>query len=83
MTAQLSASNRDDLHALVDDLPDGELFEARRLLSALREPNPARRAALLAPLDDEPLTPEDERAIEGGKAAYARGDWVSDADLTL
>jgi hypothetical protein len=30
-----------------------------------------------APLDDEPLTPEDEAAIEEGRAAIARGDVIT------
>jgi hypothetical protein len=30
-----------------------------------------------APWDDEPLTPEDEAAIEDGRAALARGDFIS------
>jgi hypothetical protein len=29
------------------------------------------------PLDDEPLTPEDMRAIEEGDAAFARGDYCT------
>jgi hypothetical protein len=83
MTAGMPAANRDDLYALVDALPDNELNEARRYLSALQEANPAVRAALLAPIDDEPLTPEDRRAIDEAKAAYNRGDWIADDDLKL
>jgi hypothetical protein len=30
-----------------------------------------------APWDDEPITPEDEAAIEDGRAALARGDFIS------
>ena len=35
------------------------------------------RAPRRIPLDDEPLTPEDMRAIEEGRAAFARGDYCT------
>lgn len=38
---------------------------------------------MLAPLDDEPLTDEDKAAIAEGEAAYRRGEWTADTDLTL
>jgi hypothetical protein len=36
-------------------------------------PVPPRRI----PLDDEPLTPEEMRAVEEGRAAFARGDYCT------
>ena len=81
MTAGTPAASRQDLHALVDALPGNELDEALRLLSALREADPALRAALLAPIDDEPFTDEERAAVEAAEAAYRRGEWVSDEDV--
>jgi hypothetical protein len=44
MTAGMPAATRDELHTPVDALPDTELGAARRLLGALRETDPARKA---------------------------------------
>ena len=56
---------RDAIRQLVDDLDEGDLPTAERLLRALRdtsgEADPVLRALENAPLDDEPET-EDERA---------------------
>jgi hypothetical protein len=76
-----SPATRATLHALIDTLPDDELTEASRLLAALHEPNPALRASLLAPLDDEPFTDEERKAVEAAEAAYARGEGVDGEDV--
>ncbi len=81
MTAHTPSGTRGELHAIVDALPDAELAEARRLLDALMTPNPALRAAQLAPLDDEPLTDEDREAIAAAEAGYRRGEWVTNEEM--
>ena len=81
MTAETSSSTRDELHALVDSLPDDGLAEARRLLTALVVSDPALRTALLAPIDDEPLTDEDREAIAAAEAGYRRGEWVTNEEM--
>lgn len=68
------------LHHLVDELPESELETAAQFLERLRdnrEYDPVRRALDEAPEDDEPLTPEDEAAIEESRAQYRRGEYVS------
>ena len=71
---------RAELHELLDSLPDDRLEEARRRLAELVD-DPVLRALMLAPVDDEPLT-EDERAkVDEAKAAYRRGEWISDDEL--
>lgn len=47
----------------------------------LDEQDPLERWLQNSPEDDEPLTPEEEVAIEEGLAAYRRGDFVSDDEL--
>ncbi len=37
----------------------------------------ARPARRVIPLDDEPLTPADLKAIDEGRRAFARGDYVT------
>jgi hypothetical protein len=58
---------RTDLHRLVDELPESAVSLAVRLLEAVREEtDPLLRTLREAPEDDEPLTPEDETAINEG-----------------
>jgi hypothetical protein len=54
--------SRETLHELVDRIPEAEFPAARRFLEYLAS-NPAYRAALSAPTDDEPVTEGDAEAI--------------------
>lgn len=60
---------------LPDVLPDAELDTAVRILEALagNALDPAARAALLAPDDDEPLTDAERAGIAEGLADLAAG----------
>ena len=65
------------LYELIDALPEAELRAAERYLAQLREryeSDPLMRLLDEAPEDDEPLTPEEEAAIEEGLAEYRRGE---------
>lgn len=73
-------ATREALHQLIDWLPDDTLDEAARRLSPLY-PDPALRAALLAPIDDEPLTDEDIAAIEEGRQQIARGEFFTNEEV--
>lgn len=67
---------KDELHHLVEQLPESGLATARRLLEALRllGNDPMLRAHAAAAMDDEPTSPaEDEGAAEAW-AEYQRGD---------
>lgn len=59
-------TEREHLYALVEALPDSEVKPATRFLEYLRDQHldPVSLALDRAPLDDEPLTGEDERALE-------------------
>lgn len=73
---------RDRLHALIDALPEGELPAVERFLTARgASDDPFLRALANAPVDDEPLTPEDEAAIQEGLDAIARGDVVTQSEV--
>jgi hypothetical protein len=67
-------SRKDGLHRLVDTLPESCVDEAERLLQALQPADPVLRSVLLAPLDDEPETPEEAAAVQEGRDAIARGE---------
>jgi hypothetical protein len=77
VTTKTTTVTRADVHALVEALPDAELAEAKRYLTGLSTQNdPALRAALLAPMDDEPLTEEDVAAIDEARAELAQGQGI-------
>ena len=62
------------IHRLVDELPDGELQAAKRYMEYLRNmKDPLVRKLSEAPYDDEPLTEDDEAALQQGLADIAAG----------
>jgi hypothetical protein len=66
---------RDSLHRLIDELPESELTTAKRFLNYLRATaDPVRKTLLEAPLDDEPETEEERRAVQEAREELARGE---------
>ena len=58
--------------------------EAARRLSAETQDDIARLVLRLAAADDEPsvaLTPEEQAAVEASKAAAARGEFATEAEI--
>jgi hypothetical protein len=76
-------SEREELHDLVDKLPDSEVPAARRFLRYLYNmaEDPVLRAAMNAPLDDEPFTPEQRVRVREAEAEADRGEVVRLEDL--
>lgn len=75
-------TTKKDLHRLVDELPTREVAAARRYLEYLRNMgDPVRRALEEAPLDDEPLTAEDEAAINEAHRDVAAGRVVDHREV--
>jgi len=72
--------NRETLHHLIDRIPEGELPAAQRFLEYLAS-NPAYRAAMSAPPDDEPVTPGDAEAIAKAREDVRAGRTVSHDDV--
>ena len=66
---------KDDLHALVDRLPEAEAAAAARYLQYLIDvgERPATRAWLTAPEDDEPLAEGDIQALREARADLEAG----------
>jgi hypothetical protein len=58
-------TNRDELHLLVDALPDERLAEAKAAL-----------ALLTIPEDDEPVTEEERASLDATHEAHLRGELV-------
>jgi hypothetical protein len=57
----MSTDARHHVHALVDQLPPGQLAALEGLLQSIVDP--LSRKLALAPLDDEPFTEEDRLAV--------------------
>jgi len=71
-------SVKDELHLLVDELPEDE---ARLFLDALRRRAPLLRALCLAHFDDEPETEAARRLVAEAREQVARGDVIGDNQL--
>jgi|GEM_PF-1878420 len=70
------AEHREDLHRLVDVLPESELPKARSYLRFLYEvdADPLLQALTTTPDDDEPVSADEEEAVRAARAAIARGE---------
>ena len=68
------AMTKDDLHHLIDDLPDSEVHAAARYIQYLRSNrDPFVQALLDAPLDDEPETAEERKTADEAWQEYLEG----------
>jgi hypothetical protein len=68
------------LHALIDRIPEDELPAAQRFLEFLTC-DPAYRAALCAPADDEAVTEGDAKAILRARAEIHAGNVVAHGEI--
>jgi len=57
-----SMTSREELHKLVDHIPDADIAAARKILCSLVDP--VELSLLTAPLDDEPETEQERQAVE-------------------
>lgn len=57
-----SMTSREELHKLVDHIPEADVAAARKILRSLVDP--VELALLTAPLDDEPETEEELAEVE-------------------
>ena len=70
---------KEELHRIVDLLPDSETQAALRFLEYLRDAphdDPVTPMLLSAPEDSEPLSPEEEAAVEKGLQEMRSGQTI-------
>jgi hypothetical protein len=74
---------RQELHELLDRVPDQGLDEARRYLQALEEAggDPVLAQLLLAPPEDEDITADEDVAVEEARADTAAGRLLALEDV--
>lgn len=71
-------TERERLHALIDTLPENEVHAALRFVEFLEtEPSSRLWSIEEAPLDDEPLTADEEQALAEAESDVAEGRVVS------
>ncbi len=81
-TKPTKVKSRERLHQLADKLPQKNLSVAQRLLEELKSgSDPVLQGILNAPLDDEPVTKQEEAAIAEGLADYKAGRVVSHEEV--
>jgi hypothetical protein len=76
-------TERERLHALVDDLPEDEVETTLRFVEHLRNPeeDPVLKALREAPLDDEPLTEEDLDALREAEEDEIHGRLIPHEEI--
>lgn len=76
-------TDRERLHALVDDLPEDEVRTTLRFVEHLQNPedDPVLRALAEAPLDDEPLTEEDFAALREAEEDEVHGRLIPHEEI--
>ena len=68
------SDTRQHVHDLVDQLDAGQLAAVGQLLEVMMDP--VARSLANAPVDDEPITPEEAAAIDAGIASLERDGGV-------
>ena len=77
--AQAVINPKQQAHELIDRLSTGQASAVVGLLEAMLDPVSAALAN--APMDDEPVSEEEARDIAEARAAYARGEVVSNEEV--
>lgn len=72
-------SERQQVHFLLDALPDDKISAVRNLLEVMVEP--LSRALANAPVEEEELTPKTAAALDRARASLARGEGVSHEEV--
>lgn len=74
---------REDLHRILDEIPETEIPSVRRYLEYVRDVglDPVQRALKNAPLDDEPLTNEERSRVLSANEDLNAGRTISTRQL--
>ena len=73
-------SIRERIHTIIDDLSESDLETVEKMLHRFKE-DPVVYAFENAPIDDEPESEEDRRAIEEADEDIERGDLIPHAQV--
>ena len=70
---------RQEAHAFLDHLPPEQLSAVHNLLESML--SPLERSLALAPIDDEPVSPEEAAALDEAHASIARGEGIPHEEI--
>jgi hypothetical protein len=73
------AQTKEHAHELIDRMAPGQVAAVVGLMEILLDP--VARSLANAPFDDEPVSDEEARDIAEARAAYARGEAVSNDEV--
>jgi hypothetical protein len=73
------ANTKEHAHELIDRMAPGQLAAVVGLLEIMLDP--LARALANAPFDDEPVSEEEAREIEAGRASLARGEGIPNEEV--
>lgn len=79
-------TTKEQIHQLVEDLPDSDLGTVKRVLeglSALSSANLVKAALARAPIDEEAVTDEEAQAIEEAELDIEAGRVVTAAQIKV
>ena len=76
----MTVASKQNLHDLIERLPDNEIATVYRLLASLVA-DPLWIASAVAEQDDEPYTPEQQASDIQAQAAIDRGEGAAHDDL--
>ena len=79
--AALTTATRDELHRLVDQVPDTEIPSVARYLRRRTRRPTLDEVLANAPVDDEPLTDADRAALARARAAAAEGRLIPHSQI--
>ena len=77
--ATAANNSKQQAHELIDRMAPGQVSAVVGLLEAMLDP--VSTALANAPIDDEPVSEEEARDIAEARAAYARGEFVSNEEV--
>jgi hypothetical protein len=79
----MSVTEREQVRALIELVPDGDLTTLARLVRGLlaTEGDPMLAALDNAPEDDEPVSPEEAEQVRRGMQEAARGEVIPNASF--
>ncbi len=73
-------ATKQQLHDLIERLPENEIATVYRLLAGLLA-DPLWIASVTAPIDDEPYTPKQQADDAAAQAAIDRGEGIAHAQM--
>lgn len=78
-------ASKESIRKLIDELPEEEVPVAEKFLRYLCDigNDPVKRSLMNAQDDDEVITPKEEEMVNEAKAAYKRGEVLTDEELNI